>query len=105
MDIHSVETRTIKLSQSAIDKAVKAHRSGQAHMSVSINCPIFHALTEAGFNLQCCGLSDAWVENAEEIAAKKDRIILDLNARRITSLPARDWENVNPMEFTITLQK
>lgn len=94
-----METRTIRLNQSAINSAIQAFREhGQSgDFLVSRNCPVFHALKEAGFAMESCGLSDAWTERDEK------HIMLDSMAKAITHLPARDWENVNPIAFSVDI--
>lgn len=94
-----MEIRTIKLNQSAIDSAVRAyefHKGNLSLFAVSNNCPIFHALNEAGLGVDICGLSDAMTTQGKRIA-------LDRKAMYITHLPSSDWAYVHPDEFTVKI--
>lgn len=97
-----METRTVQLSQSAIDSAILAYRNvvgkigGEFNLMVSENCPIFHSLNEAGIPVKICGLAFAETLDGKMIA-------LDGDARSVTHLPAREWEFVHPMKFTVEI--
>lgn len=93
-----VETRVIKLTQSAIDSAVLKRQEGGMWYQISTTCPIFQALKEAGFAMESCGLVDAFTRKGE-------KILLDERARAVTHTSSGNWSNLHPTEFAIFLTR